>query len=153
MTSGAVQLTDGRWQWRCSGSGNPKVLNTPAGPQWQGTATCYSASYNKPDPGKKNQAPLWISPSSWSISAGGSQTFTVEGGSGTGDLYVPGVESVGHAICSVQTRVNNSGYRIVATKAPNTKGNGACVVWAKKMGDTTYYDVAASPTIINVTGQ
>lgn len=152
-TSGAVKLADGRWKWRCSGSGNPKVLHTGAGDQWQGTSTCYTTSYSTPNPGKQNQNPLWINPSSWSLSAGGSQTFTIQGGSGTGDVYAPNVESVGHATCSVQTRVNNPGYRVVATKSPGTNGNGACVVWVRKMGDANYYDVDASPAVFNVKSQ
>lgn len=55
-------------------------------------------------------------------------------------------------VCAVQSRVNNPGWRVVANKAPGTQGNGACVVWVRKMGDSTYYDVEGSPTVFNVTG-
>jgi hypothetical protein len=144
-SSGAILTSDGRYRWRCSGLGNPQV--SPPG----GTQTCYSLS--RSEPAKQNQSPLAIAPTQWTITAGGSQTFSVVGGSGQGAIYVYKVESVGHAICSITTRLNNPGWRITAKATPGTGGSGACVVWVSKAGDTNYSSVDASPAVFNVRPQ
>jgi hypothetical protein len=144
-SSGPILTSDGRYRWRCSGVGNPQVSTLG------GTQTCYSLS--RSEPAKQNQSPLAIAPSRWTITAGGSQTFSVFGGSGRGAVYVPKIENVGHANCSITTRLNNPGWRITAKATPGTGGSGACVVWVSKAGDTNYSSVDASPAVFNVKPQ
>ena len=143
-TSGSLQMSDGRYRWRCSGAGNPQL--NPAG----GTQTCYTLPSGSQ---KKNQSPLVLSAKNWTITSGGSQAFSVVGGSGDGAVSISKVDSVGHAICSISTTSQNPGWRVTATATPGTKGNGACIIWANKSGTTNYYSVETSPVVFNVQSQ
>jgi len=144
-TSGAMMTTDGRLRWHCSGQGNPQV--SPLG----GTQTCYTLSSTQP--GQQNQSPLALKPSGWTITSGGSQTFTITGGSGQGSISAPQVESVGNANCSISTRKSNPGWRISAIPASGTHGSGACVVWVSKAGDSNFLSFDAAPAVFNVKPQ